>query len=617
MVKQPSVHSLHIPVMGTGFTIDTALKVARYGISSAMSVDDNLMEKMREHYCPLFGEAYVPIPKKSPDARARRITEYLDFVGRTVERQIEDIRASAFEPGTELTKYFELLDDRSPLKAAYRAMLTSSEPAERDSRGALLRERVVPGSVDINILTKLDCLHPHNGQNPPREDSDALSAIRGFAASSREAAVVFSAGVNLHLFSYVATFDDFFADEKGHIKKRIVIKVSDYRSALTQGRMFAKKGIWVSEYRIESGLNCGGHAFATEGHLMGPVLEEFKARRGEFIEQLFETYRAAALEKRGRACDAPLPVRITAQGGIGTHAENRFLIEHYELDGTGWGTPFLLVPEATSVDDDTLQRLLNAAESDVYLSQTSPMGVPIYQLRGTASERARYARIRAGRPGSPCLNGYMCFNNEFKELPPLCLASAIYQNRKIAQLKTKGLPETEYEREFEKVVEKACVCHDLGDGALAKYGLSYPGYTPVPAVCPGPNIVYFKKLSSFREMVDHIYGRGQVLADGFKRPHVFINELKLYVQYLGDQVSKALPDLSKQQIERFSEFRDNLVTGIEYYRKLASQFAEDSEQARARFVADLERLREELEALVRSRQAAFALCAVPVSSAGA
>jgi hypothetical protein len=26
-------------------------------------------------------------------------------------------------------------------------------------------------------------------------------------------------------------------------------------------------------------LNCGGHAFATEGHLLGPILEEFKQRK--------------------------------------------------------------------------------------------------------------------------------------------------------------------------------------------------------------------------------------------------------------------------------------------------------------------------------------------------
>ena len=40
-------HSFHIPVMGTGFTIDTPLKVARYGISSVISlVDDVLIEQV-------------------------------------------------------------------------------------------------------------------------------------------------------------------------------------------------------------------------------------------------------------------------------------------------------------------------------------------------------------------------------------------------------------------------------------------------------------------------------------------------------------------------------------------------------------------------------------------
>jgi hypothetical protein len=80
-------------------------------------------------------------------------------------------------------------------------------------------------------------------------------------------------------------FDDFYPNENGEIKKKIILKVSDYSSALIQGKFLAKKGIWISEYRIESGLNCGGHAFATDGYLMGPILEEFKTNRQSLIEQ--------------------------------------------------------------------------------------------------------------------------------------------------------------------------------------------------------------------------------------------------------------------------------------------------------------------------------------------
>ena len=85
--------------------------------------------------------------------------------------------------------------------------------------------------------------------------------------------------MNPRLYGYIAQFDDFFPNENGYIKKKIILKVSDYRSAVIQGKFLAKKGLWISEYRIESGLNCGGHAFATDGYLMGPILAEFRDRR--------------------------------------------------------------------------------------------------------------------------------------------------------------------------------------------------------------------------------------------------------------------------------------------------------------------------------------------------
>ena len=48
-------HTFHIPVMGLAFTVDSPLKVARYGISSVVSiVDDILIEKMREYYHTKF-----------------------------------------------------------------------------------------------------------------------------------------------------------------------------------------------------------------------------------------------------------------------------------------------------------------------------------------------------------------------------------------------------------------------------------------------------------------------------------------------------------------------------------------------------------------------------------
>ena len=83
-----SAQTFHIPVMGTGFTIDTPLKVARYGISSVISlVDDHLTEDMRKFHSGLSGEPYEEIKTSSEDSRARRITAYLDLVNLLVERQ--------------------------------------------------------------------------------------------------------------------------------------------------------------------------------------------------------------------------------------------------------------------------------------------------------------------------------------------------------------------------------------------------------------------------------------------------------------------------------------------------------------------------------------------------
>src|SRR5436190_16300274 len=98
--------------------------------------------------------------------------------------------------------------------------------------------------------------------------------------------------MNPRLYNYLGLCNEFDMNADGGFSKKVIIKVSDYRSALIQGKYLAKKGIWVSEFRVESGLNCGGHAFATDGSLLGPILEEFKVKREELIDTLFEIYNA-------------------------------------------------------------------------------------------------------------------------------------------------------------------------------------------------------------------------------------------------------------------------------------------------------------------------------------
>ena len=48
------------------------------------------------------------------------------------------------------------------------------------------------------------------------------------------------------------------------------------------------------------GLNCGGHAFATDGFLMGPIMEEFHTKRQELITELHKIYRSEALKPQNK-----------------------------------------------------------------------------------------------------------------------------------------------------------------------------------------------------------------------------------------------------------------------------------------------------------------------------
>ena len=66
-------HTFHIPVMGTAFTVDTPLRIAKYGIASVVSiVDDDLLERMRAYWARRRGRAYAPIEKDlKADSRAQ------------------------------------------------------------------------------------------------------------------------------------------------------------------------------------------------------------------------------------------------------------------------------------------------------------------------------------------------------------------------------------------------------------------------------------------------------------------------------------------------------------------------------------------------------------------
>jgi hypothetical protein len=428
-------HTFHIPVLGLGYSIDTPLKVARFGIASVVSiVDDELVERMRKHHCTINGLPYDPIGVKDHDSRAKRISAYLNLLDFLLNKQMNEMKAAGFVPGSDLCKYFEMLPPGADLKRKYEDFTALPAGDIKEAIGQVLKGKIKAGSIDVNIMSKVDKANYTADDEYAGDDfTDALAAMRGFEESNLRSSVIISAGLNPRLYAYMEKCASFYP-LNGAAPKKIILKVSDYRSAIIQAKMLAKRGLWVTEFRVESGLNCGGHAFATDGLLMGPILEEFKENRAVLYEDILKIY-LAALAARGLTIVEKPKQTVTYQGGIGTAEEHRFLIEHYELDAAGWGSPFLLVPEATNVDIKTLEALVTAEEKDFYISNASPLGVLFNNFKYSTAEQLRLDRIQKGRPGSPCKKKYLCTNTEFTE-KPICTASREYQNLKIEQLKT-------------------------------------------------------------------------------------------------------------------------------------------------------------------------------------
>ncbi|MFT6865614.1 MAG: hypothetical protein ACJA08_000437 [Cyclobacteriaceae bacterium] len=563
-----TAHRFHVPVMGIGYTLDTPIKIARYGISSVISiVQDDVIEKARSYYSRINQISYIPIPKKDKEHRSKRIMAYLNLVNELVNRDFDLLKQSP----AELAKYARLLPGNVSVE-------------DLQNQPEILKK----GSIDVNIMTKLD----RQASSDETVLTEACAALKGYAESELNSSLVLSAGLNPRLFAFMQEFSDFYPDAFGQIKKKIILKVSDFRSALLQGKMLAKKGLFVYEYRIESGLNCGGHTFATDGLLLGPILEEFKKHRQSMLaEQLMLCQEDWAT--RDVQLSEPLQ-RISVQGGLGTSREREFMESHYGMDATGWGTPLLLVPEATSIDDETLNELINAKEGDIYNSGISPLGVRFSTIRNNSGEKVKRARIEAGKPGSPCVRKHLAFDKTYNSLG-LCTASVSFQKKKIKELNQQNLSKEAHKEAFDQITQKECICDGLAVSFLKKFNLMGKDNNEGVSVCPGPNLAYFDRSYSLEEMVGHIYGKVQVL--NMDRPHVFIKELRLYIDYY-EEIWNAFVsgDMENRKEEnRLQKFRDNLFLGIDYYQNLVPTMLFDNEIEKDKFLNVLMSLRNKLQ----------------------
>lgn len=530
------LHKIHIPVMGICYTVDSPIRVAPFGMTSVISlVDDGLLEEYRMAYAEREG-----IDVGAPEhERVGRIRAYLDFVADEIERRFAALQglrihgglAPQFATGSaegpnDKDRYFLMLPADSPLRKEYE-QVCSKQGMARIGAEVELTSKMERGEIQANIMVNLNHMEA------------ALDAVHGFALSKIHGSLVLSAGINLGVFEEIARHECFYrranasGEQSTAPSKKIILKVSDYRSALTQGRYVAKKGLEVSEYRIESGVNCGGHAFCTAKKLLPDVLKEFVANK----QELFDMTRSA-IEKFAKSVPPSAPARITAQGGICT-AEEVEQILALGADGVGVGTPFLLVPQATSSDRDTRRRLAAATLDDVQLTHASPLGIPFMNL--LTSTAAELCREKADRePGFPCKQHYLC-----REIPgfdhPICMASREYVRHRLAEIDSMessgSYIHEEAQRLRRETLERECICRFLGNAGREELRERNPSLhfdnrevaaarTGAPlarepvTVCPGPNIAYFNREYTLLEMMQHLYGTGPQLTPADK-PHAF------------------------------------------------------------------------------------------------
>ncbi|MFP5212929.1 MAG: hypothetical protein ACLGPL_06070, partial [Acidobacteriota bacterium] len=127
-----------------------------------------------------------------------------------------------------------------------------------------------------------------------------------------------------------------------------------------------------------------------------------------------------------------------------------------------------------------------------------------------------------------------------------------------------------------------------------------------PAVCPGPNLAYFSGRSfSLKEMVDHIYGRTNLL-NNLYRPNMFMSELKMYIDYLDLEIRESLKSMNDQRIKYFNDFKSNLTNGISYYEGLMPKMIEQSRDYLDNMKNDLKQCQDDLDALISRYTDVFA-----------
>jgi len=178
--------------MGTAFTADSPLKVAHYGINTVVALaDDVLLERLRKYYSELYNIYYSEINNNTKDYRADRITSYLNLVHDIVSKKYDEFVFTTKEKFEDIKKYYSMLPERSEVKKEFNKIISESFSFEDLSKW--LKDNLSMGSIDVNIMTKVDKVNYFKKDKLPSEFNDAHAGLRGYARSNLASSVIFSA----------------------------------------------------------------------------------------------------------------------------------------------------------------------------------------------------------------------------------------------------------------------------------------------------------------------------------------------------------------------------------------------------------------------------------------
>ena len=154
----------------------------------------------------------------------------------------------------------------------------------------------------------------------------------------------------------------------------------------------------------------------------------------------------------------------------------------------------------------------------------------------------------------------------------------------------------EHKEHFDKIVIKSCLCVGLGTSPLINNDIDRKVEGESVSICPGPNMAYYSEVISLKKMVDHIYGRTNIIKRD-DRPNMFIKELDLYINYLKEKIDDSPKPISEKELKYFLTFQKNMQDAIDYYKHLFPEIMVKIEEIKIDLLNKLSILERELNSI--------------------